>query len=410
MEEKGELKQDLLAKKYGTNGDETTQYSIPVWGRSWSKQLCLCNEMNFLVHYLFLFYFGLLFVNSFLYDAVAFTLTYNLACFCLQVGFIVAMTFGRITLTRCIGGTVSEVLLWPFGTFTTSDYVVTKKSQLCVYFGELLFIIPLSCVWWIIWTEVDQCDYQFIIVNPNWEDCFGYNLASFAFHLLLFLVVFNTIVPVHPLHGSFAFVSVFQDSLSIDNIARLCLFISAGWLGFFMICAVVFKNFMCTLISLFILWQTWTLIQHYRYKSLRYHPLFEHIKVKRNKGKNIGNKIKNTIDNMKKGKYEPLDVTPDDMREVLENPELITEHRKNIGQVIEAGTAYEFDSEKSKKTFEQWLGQGPQEIYAEAMEEEASNKDAILNAQLKNAVLTIEHTQDGSDEQYVSFDNAFDGV
>lgn len=346
-----EVKKNLLSS-YGTNQEDDGSESVPatpVWGRGLSKQTCTCNSTIFYTHYLFIFYFGLLFLDSFLQGVdIGWFILFNCTIFLIQVACVYSMIIGRILMTGCIGGSLNEILLWPFGMFSTHNCHLEAATQFCLAMGEFVFLFPIQCIWWYIWKLTPTCQYEFLDYDDDWDNCFMYNVSSFGFMCTTFLVFFNLLVPVHPLHGAHALVWCLNKcQLGIESMAKLVITGSMVWFLFFCGCAVIYRNWLSALVAFFIFWQTWSLWQHFIYHGLQYHPLFEELSNSRKKS-NI-EKIASIITGSNSFQK--------DMKDVKE----VTAALKSAPYQAKRAMDYKrgaYDEEVSQQAFEKWLNEG----------------------------------------------------
>jgi len=298
---------------------------------------------------------------------------------------------------------MTEILMWPFGIFTT---MVGSEKAWCLQCGEILLLGPFLFLFWLLWPSTETCSYHFLGHSNEWSECFVYDVCTFAVNCIILLVGFNLLVPVHPLKGASLFLYLFKSCFSLEAVARLMIFISFAYVSVFTVFTIVYHSWLCSLAAVFIAWQTGTLVQHYRYHDLRYYPAFEKMhKVERRK--NFAKKFQEKLTTMR-NEGDSAAVTFGD--KVCST--IITEHRQPANPFITSTidnleTAYDMYDEQGKEAFEAWLGSDNHDAILEADQDDSSENNG--NPQVRNDVLTVSKEEHSEEQEYVSF-CAYDDV
>lgn len=305
------------------------------------------------------------------------------------------MVLGRMLVASCTGGRLAEVMLWPFGVFSTHTSHLSDRSHVCLCVGEITFLIPVLCVWWYMWKLTPECTWDFLDYDDDWEQCFTYNVASFGFMCTCFLLFFNLFVPVYPLHGSFAFVWMLnQCDLSLESMAKfvitgsMCAFVVFGGI------AAIYRNWLSALVALFILWQSWSLWQHFTYHGLQFYPLFEDLYEVRKKS--TVDKIKTVIGSSK---------FQQEARQA--GKALVTAPYKPKRALEYQRGAYDDDT-SGKKAFEAWLsgGKNGDDDSSETapIKPKKQNRKVSFNPKVAQEVLSIDEVEEFDDHEYEGYE------
>jgi len=193
---------------------------------------------------------------------------------------------GHSYMAIYVGGTVSKILLWPFGGLAYCGFHRDYKRQLAVSLAGPIVHIPLFLMFYGIWflTASSECggfNFNPFISNYDPVNCFLPNVLNQAMALQVYLVAFNLFLPVYPLDGGKIFICLIGLSCNpaVNTLANVCISVSSVLtLGLLGVC-IWRWNFMGIFLSLWIALQIYQMISMKQQGRIREHPLFEHVPV-----------------------------------------------------------------------------------------------------------------------------------
>lgn len=193
---------------------------------------------------------------------------------------------GHSYMAIWVGGTVSKILLWPFGGLAYCGFHRDYKRQLAVSFAGPIMHIPLFFVFGGIWylTTSIQCgagNFNPFNSNYNPRQCFLPNVMNQAMALQVYLMAFNLLLPVYPLDGGKIFISLIGLSCNpeVNTLANICIGVSSVLTMCLLGICIWRWNFLGMFLSLWIAVQIYQMISMKNQGRIREHPLFEHVPV-----------------------------------------------------------------------------------------------------------------------------------
>lgn len=257
------------------------------YGEGNSVALCkLCRGIDLHVHAYFPYYivwiiFGNLSTVAQNSDYVGWIIFEKSMHVVFLFGTVLIHELGHSFMTLYVGGTVSKILLWPFGGIAYCGFHRNVKKQLAVSCAGPAVHIPLFLAFFFIWKVADTCDADnfnpFGYFNPS--TCFITNILNAGMALQIMLFCFNVFVPIYPLDGAKIFICLVKLSTdcSIATLGNICIYTSGAMalgLGtWFILKGDLYGMFL-------VLWMGRQVVEMYIMKSngrLQDHPLFSHM-------------------------------------------------------------------------------------------------------------------------------------
>jgi len=261
-------------------------------GEENSVALCqMCNGINLHIHAYFPYYviwtiFGEVSKASAQGQNVPMYLLTKAVGIIILFSTVLIHELGHSYMAIYVGGTVSKILLWPFGGLAYCGFHRDYKRQLAVSFAGPVVHIPLFLMFYGAWFLTTSIECGALNFNPfaSYYDpakCFLPNVLNQAMALQVYLMAFNLLLPVYPLDGGKIFICMIGLSCNpgVNTLANICISVSSVLTLCLLGLCVWRWNWMGIFLSLWIAVQIYQMISMKYQGRIREHPLFEHVPV-----------------------------------------------------------------------------------------------------------------------------------
>eukprot|EP01025_Chloroclados_australasicus_P023331 TRINITY_DN2368_c0_g3_i4.p1 TRINITY_DN2368_c0_g3~~TRINITY_DN2368_c0_g3_i4.p1 ORF type:complete len:285 (-),score=25.41 TRINITY_DN2368_c0_g3_i4:320-1174(-) len=187
---------------------------------------------------------------------------------------------GHSLATRCVGGHVQCILLWPLGGLVFIGHDMGPRSDLWISFAGPLTHVPMILAWYGLYLagnsgndEVGRYWYhQYEILKNN----FYVGLCLGALWLNLQLMIFNLCLPAYPLDGGRILASLLlifgvPVNLSAKIVVGLAVVLGVGVI----VLGILTFSVISIFVGIFMLYSTWGLYRYVQNDTVDQHPMFK---------------------------------------------------------------------------------------------------------------------------------------